>query len=252
MPIYDKFAQLYTLGPYTRYSQRMAELLPAVLRALGIEPRKILDLACGEGTFVVAAAKQGWDVTGLDASGEMLQAARRRLAAEGLDARLLQGDMRELAFTDEFDLVTCWYDSLNYLVEQADLEAAFRGVAAALRRGGRFIFDMNTIFGLAALWASDPCQVMQDTPGLFDVHINSYDYEANLATKRIAGFVSQGGSWVRIDEEHRERGYRLEEIAASLKASGLEEIARWGRLEDMSPPDRRTGRVWFAAKKAAA
>lgn len=249
VPIYDKFAHLYTQGPYPKYSQRMAELLPAVLRVLGVQPRTLLDLACGEGTFAVAAASQGFDVTGLDASGQMLEAARRRAAEEGASVRLVQGDMRALAFTEEFDLVTCWYDSLNYLLDPTDLEAAFRGVAKALKSGGHFVFDMNTICGLAVMWRSHPCYVMQDASGLFDVHINSYDFEENIATKRIVAFLNQGSSWVRIDEEHRERGYRLEEIRACLEVSGLKEIACWGRLEDMAAPGPDTSRVWFAARK---
>jgi ubiquinone/menaquinone biosynthesis C-methylase UbiE len=249
VPIYDKFAHLYVRGPYPRYSQRMAELLPAVLRVLGAQPRTLLDLACGEGTFATAAASQGFDVTGLDASSQMLEAARRRAADEGAGVRLVQGDMRALAFDEEFDLVTCWYDSLNYLLDAADLEAAFRGVGRALRRGGHFIFDMNTICGLAVMWRSHPCFVMQDASGIFDVHINSYDFERNIATKHIVGFINQGNSWVRIDEEHQERGYRREEISACLEASGLKEVACWGRLEDMTAPGPESGRVWFAAKR---
>jgi SAM-dependent methyltransferase len=227
----------------------MAELLPAVLRVLGTQPHTLLDLACGEGTFAAAAASQGFDVTGLDTSSQMLEAARRRAADEGASLRLVQGDMRTLAFEEEFDLVTCWYDSLNYLLDTADLEAAFRGVGRALRHGGHFIFDMNTICGLAVMWRSHPCFVMQDASGLFDVHINSYDFDRNIATKHIVGFINQGSSWVRIDEEHRERGYRRDEISACLEASGLEEVACWGKLEDMTAPGPESSRVWFAARR---
>jgi len=252
LPTYDRFAHLYTHGPYPRYSQRMAELLPAVLRVLGAQPRTLLDLACGEGTFAVAAAGQGFEVTGLDASSQMLEAAQRRAADEGSKLRLVQGDMRSLAFAEEFDLVTCWYDSLNYLLDQRDLEAAFRGVARALRRGGHFIFDMNTICGLAVMWRSHPFHVMQDASGIFDVHINSYDFENDIATKHIVGFINQGDSWTRIDEEHKERGYRLDEISTCLEVSGLKQIACWGRLEDMTAPGPDCGRAWFVARQLGA
>jgi 2-polyprenyl-3-methyl-5-hydroxy-6-metoxy-1,4-benzoquinol methylase len=252
MSIYDKFARFYTRGPYTKYSQRMAEILPAVLRALGSKPRTLLDLACGDGTFAAAAARQGLTVTGLDASAPMLQAACERIAREGVAVRLVEGDMRTLAFVKEFDLVTCWYDSLNYLLEIGDLERTFRGVAGALRPGGFFIFDMNTIRGLAVLARSQPCYVIQDAPGIFEVHINTYDFETAIASKRIVGFADDGGAWARVDELHLERGYRQSEITACLTASGLAVEAVWGSLQEMTAPAPDAGRMWFAAGKPSA
>jgi ubiquinone/menaquinone biosynthesis C-methylase UbiE len=252
MPIYDKFAQFYARGPYPKFSQRMAEILPAVLRRLETRPRTLLDLACGEGTFAAAAAKQGLEVTGIDASSQMLEMARVRIADQRARVRLVQGDMRALGFGEEFDLVTCWYDSLNYLLEPADLEAVFRGVAKALRPDGFFLFDMNTIYGLAVIWRSQPVYVMQDGPGIFEVHINSYDFETNIAAKRIVGFTGQGPAWTRIEEQHLERGYRLDEIRARLGTAGLDEVACWGSLQEMTAPGPEASRVWFAARRQQA
>lgn len=252
MPIYDKFADFYTRGPYPKYSQRMADVLPAVLRVLGARPGALLDIACGDGAFAVAAARQGHQVTGLDASARMLEAARERAAREGASVRFVEGDMREPGFTGEFDLVTCWYDSLNYLVEIEDLERAFRGVAEALRPGGLFIFDMNTIHGLAVMWRSQPACVIQDAPGIFEIHINCYDFETAVASKRIVGFTGKGDAWTRMEEHHRERGYRLEEVRACLAASGLAVESVWGSLQEMTAPGPEAGRVWFAARKPPA
>ncbi len=249
MPIYEEFANLYANGPYPTYSRRMADLLPATLRTLNAQPAMILDIACGEGTFAFAMARQGFEVTGLDMSPQMLDIARRRADEAGPSVRFVQGDMRSLSFEDEFDLVTCWYDSLNYLLHLRELEETFSGVLKALKHGGLFIFDMNTICGLAVMWRSHPFFVAQDTAGFFDAHINTYDFETNVATKQVVGFINQGAAWIRIDEEHKERGYSLDEIRTCLGNAGLKEVACWGSLHEMTAPGPETGRVWFAARR---
>lgn len=246
--IYQKFARLYASGPYPRYSRRMAELLPAVLRRIGAESKTLLDVACGEGTFAIAMARAGLEVTGLDSSQEMLEVARRQAGTEPLKLKFLQADMRSFSLGEQFDLATCWYDSLNYLLEPDDLTAAFAAVGRALKPGGVFIFDMNTTHGLAVMWRSHPFYVTQNTDDEFEVHVNSFDFENNMATKRIVGFVRQGSSWTRIEEEHRERAYPLGSIRTALQASGLREIACWGSLEGMTEPGPENGRVWFVAK----
>jgi len=68
MGVYENFAYFYAKGPYTKYSKRMAELLPAVLERFGAKPQKILDIACGDGTFAVTMAKKGFKVKGIDIS----------------------------------------------------------------------------------------------------------------------------------------------------------------------------------------
>jgi len=249
MSIYERFAYFYAKGPYPQYSERMAELLTAMLERFGAEPQTILDLACGEGSFAVAMAKKGFQVTGVDLSPHVLQFARERAQQENVNVEFLLQDVRSLPFEERFDLVTCWYDSLNYLLKLEDLEKTFAGVWRALKRGALFIFDMNTIYGLAVNWQQHPCNVQQDTSELFESHRPSYDFEKNIATLRITGFVKEGNGWIRMDEEHKERGYSLEEIKQSLKKIGFQELACWGSMQEMSELKPDSGRVWFIMQK---
>ncbi|MEM1684425.1 MAG: class I SAM-dependent methyltransferase [Thermosphaera sp.] len=247
--IYREFARFYASGPYPEYSRRMAELLPAVLERFGAKAKTLLDLACGEGTFSVLMAQQGFKVTGVDASPEMLRFARKKAEDAGVEVQFIEQDMRALSLPEEFDLVTCWDDSLNYLLEYEELAKTFSNVAQVLNRAGLFIFDMNTIYGLAVGWQRQHAHVEQDTDELFEVHRTGYDYERNTATLKITGFVREGELWRRIDEEHCERGYTLSEIRKALSAAGLEEIACFGNLREMSEPKPDSGRVWFVAQR---
>jgi len=230
MTIYREFARFYACGAYPDYSRRMAELLPPVLERFEARPKTVLDLACGEGTFAVEMARQGYKVTGVDLSPEMFRLAREKAEEAGVEVRFIQQDMRGLSLDEEFDLVTCWYDSLNYLLEYEEFVAAFKNVARVLSSDGLFIFDMNTRYCLAVYWQRHPAYVQQDTGELFEVHRPGYDYER--------------------DEVHRERGYTLEQIKQALREADLCELACWGNLREMSEPKPDSGRVWFVCRPA--
>ena len=247
--MYNEFARFYAKGDWPRYSTQMARILPTVLERFGLWPRKILDLACGEGTFAVAMANRGLRVTGVDLSPEMLEIARQRAAAAGVSVKFLRQDMRSLSLRGRFDLVTCWFDSLNYLLEIEDLAQTFARVSRVLDDNGVFIFDVNTIRGLAVEWVRDPSYVHLNSGDSFLVSVPQYDAAAKIATLHITGFAREHKRWVRIDEVHKERGYTLKEIRQCLTRADLRELACWASLDKMDKPGRNTARVWFVARK---
>jgi len=249
MSVYRDFAYLYMKGDYPRFSERMATLLPPILKKLDAAPRALLDLACGEGSFAVAMAGRGYAVTGVDSSVDMLRLAREKATEADGRIEFLEQDMRSLSLEGQFDLVTCWFDSLNYLLSVDDLKACYSGVHKALKPGGLFMFDMNTVYGLGVQWQRRPCEVCQDTGELFEIHRKAYDFESNIATMRMTGFIRTGDAWVRVEEEHRERGYTLGEIHSALRACGFDVAATWDNPEDMSDPKPESGRIWVVAGK---
>jgi len=247
--MYNEFARFYVRGDWPRYSARMARMLPGVLEHFGLWPRNVLDLACGEGTFALSMAKRGLRVAGVDLSPEMLEIARGRAAKEGLKVRFVQQDMRSLSLRGRFDLVTCWFDSLNYLLEMNDLAQAFAGVSRVLDKNGLFIFDVNTIRALAVEWVREPCYVHLDSRDLFLASVPQYDPATRIASLHITGFARENEGWLRVDEVHRERGYTLKEIRQCLKRAGLRELACWASLDKMEKPRRSSVRVWFVVSR---
>ncbi|MCR4405174.1 MAG: class I SAM-dependent methyltransferase [Candidatus Acetothermia bacterium] len=250
MAIYREFARFYAAGPYPEYSRRMAELLPAVLERFRARPKTLLNLACGEGTFAVLMAQRGFKVGGVDASPEMLRFARKKAEEAGVEVQFIEQDMRTLSLAEKFDLVTCWFDSLNYLLEWDELAKTFVNVAQVLNPKGLFIFDMNTIYALAVFWQQRPCRIELDTPKMLVIHHHpSYDFEKNIARLMITGFQRESKGWHRIDEEHRERGYTLSEIRKALREAGLVELACFGNLREMAESKPDSPRVWFVARR---
>ncbi len=103
-----------------------------------LEPRSgesILDLGCGTGELAMAIATSGARVVGLDASAEMIAAARERAPA----LEWIVGDGEALAFDDAFDAV--FSNAALHWMTRA--EAAARGIARALKPGGRLVAELG-------------------------------------------------------------------------------------------------------------
>lgn len=249
MGIYDDFAEFYASGSYPQHSLTMAGLFLQTLDRFGLRPQEILDIACGEGSFAVAMAEMGLGITGLDISSRMLDLARSRAKEAGVSVEFIRRDMRELTFRGRFDLATCWYDSLNYLLDPADLEKTFVGVAEALKPGGAFLFDMNTRYGLFVGWQRHPCHLQRDTADMLEIHRPRCDCERERAILSVTGFKRNGDYWVRIDEEHVERAYAVEEIRSCLVRSGFSDPAFWGNLRDLTELKPDSPRVYCLARK---
>jgi demethylmenaquinone methyltransferase/2-methoxy-6-polyprenyl-1,4-benzoquinol methylase len=96
----------------------------------GIEPGRVLDVACGTGLVTRELVRRGCSVVGLDQSPDMLAEARRRLPG----VRFVAGEAERLPFADrEFDALTFTY-LLRYVDDRL---ATMRELARVVRPGGR-------------------------------------------------------------------------------------------------------------------
>lgn len=104
----------------------------------------ILDLGCGEGALTEKLVAAGAIVVAVDASAEMIAAARAR----GLDAHVMDG--QKLVFGPEFDAVFS-NAALHWMLDPGAVAA---GVFAALKPGGRFVGEMGGQGNIATLRAA--------------------------------------------------------------------------------------------------
>jgi SAM-dependent methyltransferase len=101
----------WAAGDYSAVGSRL--LLTAELLCEAVDLRageRVLDVACGNGNAALAAARRFCQVTGIDYVPELLDRARQRAHAEGLEATFNEGDAEDLPFPDaSFDVVlsTC-------------------------------------------------------------------------------------------------------------------------------------------------
>jgi SAM-dependent methyltransferase len=250
MTVYDRFASIYQRGPYLRFSQSLAEsLLPNYLADLAFVPSNHLDVACGEGSLAVAMAEKGYRVTGVDASPQMIALARARAAEAKTAVDFRVEDMRSLPYNCEFDLVTCFFDSLNYLLTVKGLQEAFQNAYQALTPGGYYIFDMNTVYGLAVDWMRERTYIQNEADDFIEIHQQDFDYENLVASMTVTVFQKQGDLWERFEETHQERGYPIADIQFLLHETGFEIAGMYASLSKRSEVQTTSPRVWFAARR---
>ena len=250
---YEVLATLYDAAKWGDFAEWMAERVLALAARHGLsEIHHVVDVACGTGVAAVKFAAAGYRVTGVDRSPQMLAQARKRIAEAGLPGvTLVQADMRDFTLAEPADLVTCMYDSLNYLLEEDDLLAAFRCAAVALRDGGLYVFDMNTIFGLAEEWGSRDF-IRCDSDDCFIVGRTCWDHERLTDTVIFHGFIRRGQLWERFAETHVQRGYPVTTIRALLERAGLTVLAICdSNAKDAAEPGPKTSRVLVVARKGS-
>jgi SAM-dependent methyltransferase len=114
------------------------------------------DVGCGSGGTAVDLARRGIAVDALDFSPAFVRATRARARAAGVRVRARVADMKSFRLPAPVDLVLCEFSALNHLEERRDVARVFTAVARALKPGGLFLFDVDTMKSLkksyAAVW----------------------------------------------------------------------------------------------------
>lgn len=120
-----------------------AERLTATSPLLKVsDGTKVLDLACGPATHVVALARSGADVTGVDLSPAMLDRAREACESAGVAAKLIQADMLEYTEPGAYDLIINMYTSFGYFTDAGDNLTVLRNAFTSLAPGGTLLIDV--------------------------------------------------------------------------------------------------------------
>jgi SAM-dependent methyltransferase len=226
-----------------------ADYIEKLLKRFGIPGTKLLDLGCGTGNTTFSMAERGFTVTGVDLSKEMLAVAHDKLAARPeivSRVRLIQADMRSFETGEMYDVVTCLFDSINYVTDRAGLEKVFKRVREHLKPNGIWIFDVNTEYQLSK---SD-----KFTPVLYekgdDVALfwrDEWFGKERIWRIYLDGFVKDGGTYHRFKEVHEERAYSIDELEESLLRTGFHRVTIYSAYT-FEPPRYDSGRLYFVCR----
>lgn len=154
----------HSANPITRgfHTARMEKIL-ALVKELGngIERPRILDVGCGDGTFLSRLAGR---LYGLDISAESVSEARKRLDGRGADIRV--GDARKMPLWDaQFDVVIC-SEVLEHIGKP---ELAVAELMRVAKSGGKIIISVPNEF-----WLTFGRAAMLKFPAKLKEHVNSF------------------------------------------------------------------------------
>ncbi len=132
--IYDELMQQVNYRHWARY------IFKLIKRHSPYSRITLLDVGCGTGRFIYELGMLGIAVEGCDPSPAMLKIARRR----NPKTRLWIDKLPELkeAKPGQYSVITCLYDTLNYLPSLDLVNRTLRRVYSLLPPAGLFIFDV--------------------------------------------------------------------------------------------------------------
>lgn len=246
---YCDFAYFYDLLTENIDYNYLAKYYSGILKKYGgkKDGGELLDLACGSGNLSLPLKNLGYKVTGGDLSLEMLTAA----AGKSTEIQWLSLDMTNLSFENQFDFVICGLDSLNHLQSREQIEAAFKGVCNALRTGGVFAADMNTVYKNVNVLGNNAFTF--DYDGLYCGWQNELDDADPL--HRVDMFLdffseNEDGSYTRYEDSLSEIALPVDEIEEMLEKCGFEvcEISEYQTGKSLSQ-NENAEKFTFAARK---
>jgi len=193
-------------------------ILPRVLAVLTRHPRRVrrvVDLGIGTGDLVVALARAGYTVVGVDRSAAMLEVARAKIAGADLAAPpvLLQQDLRGLRLDEPADAAISVYTVINQLTADGDLLRAMSAVHDALAPGGLFCFELNLREAYERYWAGPEEVTLPDAVVVREHRRDGAVLEACVTIRRSDGTT--------VDDHIAQRLYDDSEVLEALAAAGF-------------------------------
>jgi SAM-dependent methyltransferase len=179
----------------------------------------VLDVPCGWGRIANRLAARGCRVAGLDASRLYLDRARRDALEMGVAVEYVEGDMRDLPWTERFDRLACWYNSLGYFDDETN-RRVLAGFRRALRPGGRLLIEHVNLLALARELPAGPASSATTGTHMF--------FLADRGEEFFIYRMSLNGLTSRVEYERVvSRGGRISRHSFSQRAFTAPELRDW-------------------------
>jgi SAM-dependent methyltransferase len=243
---YDEFAPYFDAWQAAfggAYDDLILPRLSALLARHAPQARRLADLGIGTGTLVIALARRGFEVVGVDVSRPMLDVARGKVAAAGLAraVTLLEADVRELALEPSLDAAVCVYTVVNQLAGDGDLDRLLAGVHRALVPEGVFVFEVNLPAAYARFWSGS--EIVQ--AGAVRIRRTHARLAVNLVEARVTIEAPDGS--VRHDRI-LQRAYEAAELEEAAARNGFT-VAQVERFDPFGAAGEPTKALWVAQRR---
>ncbi len=144
------------IEPYIGFYDTYERLYSYYIKLLeDFDIKSVLDVGCGNGRMLEILSEAGYCAKGIDLSKKMVEIAKQR----GVDAECK--NISEI--TGKYDAIIAVADVLNYM-DKKSLNKFLGYIKNALKKGGIFICDINTLHGFCDV--ADGTMVKEDD-GLF-------------------------------------------------------------------------------------
>lgn len=138
MGSYGRAAEFYDLL-YSDEKDYPAEarLLEALIRKACPSAVSVLDVGCGTGAHARSLVDLGFKVDGIDLEPAFVEIARGKCPEGSFEV----GDLTDFALGRKYDVVTCLFSAIGYVLTEVRLHAAMRRMRDHLNPGGVLLVD---------------------------------------------------------------------------------------------------------------
>ncbi|MCA0453355.1 MAG: class I SAM-dependent methyltransferase [Chloroflexi bacterium] len=250
---YGVLASIYDTVGMANFASTITPKLIDYAQRIDWLGRRIVVLGCGTGGDIEYLAQYPYTITGVDNSPDMLDVAKRKLAASGGSIKWLQLDIRDTGNQIlQSDMVLA-LNVMNELNSLRDLESVFVTAQRILESGKLFIFDMRTLQGLAEATVNAEHLLYDSADALSVFNTSEYDYERQLQTLRYIIFRQANGGWQRSEARLLLRAFPVQAVSSLLQRNGFQiKTILNSKLEGYDPAVSHSDRVVFVAEKQSA
>ena len=194
---YSKLAKWYDALYSDEFYNDYGAFIQHIIEQKKLSPVSMLDLACGTGRLMSVLAQKLEKMTGIDNSVAMLEKAQKLLPL----VNFYNQDLQSFELNERYNIITCIFDSINYILDDDGLAQVFQHVQRHLEPNGVFIFDFNTDY----------------KQSVGEIQKGEITYRDNI----------NNGLWdITIEtpsgnEQHRERLYSFNQMQNTLLKTGL-------------------------------
>jgi len=200
-----------------------------IIKALDLKGgEKILDLACGYGRHSLSLARRGFTIVGVDITKEYIDDATCNANEENLNATFIHDDIRNLNYTEEFDVVLNLADgAIGYLENDMENLKIFDVAIRALKSGGKHFIDICNADHAERFFPKKHWEV-----GNKSLALAQFEWNKKTRCMKYGGWSIPYGEIaeppkINMDNENPTRLYSLEELKTIYTLRGMKIIASY-------------------------
>lgn len=140
--IFNRYARYYDIFyKNKRYKKEILYLEQLFKKYRKAQTRTILDVGCGTASHMIPLIENGYRVTGVDISSQMLKIAAQKLHRKGFKADLIADSSQTFTINRKFDAVICLFSVINYAAANGDILRTLKNICAHMKKDSIFIVD---------------------------------------------------------------------------------------------------------------
>lgn len=197
------------------------EEIEKMLSLAGKEKGSVLDIPCGIGRHSVELSARGFDVTGVDKTGEYIEEARDKYSG---DIEFICHDMKKFNREQGFDLIINGWNSFGYFERKEDDRKMLENIHTSLKEDGVLVMDL---WSKELVAMNDRGRHWTETDGIYNME--KKEIQDNWKKVRTTWTKVEEGETVEYTWE--QRLYSASELEDLLEEAGFSAVNFYGSLE---------------------